>query len=307
VNLAVPGGGGGQTPSSPGSGLEGYLVEVSGADGTKVSLDGAEVATGSGYLVANALEGNPPATTSSAVLGGSKRSLREVPRCRGAVCAGNQRDPATVEVVGRPMRPKGAVYVLTGERGSGKTLVCTELVAAARARGLDVAGILTGLSGLEPDGPRQVIDIRSGSSRLFGAQTANDEAGATSRGRRPRSAAGNGAGRATAGTSSDLLTPGWEYEAEVFAWADEVLSRATPCDLLIVDELGPLELLGGRGWVGALSVLRAGDFVAALVVCRPGLLDELEASLDRPPAHLFEAVLETSDTLPAAILKEMFA
>jgi nucleoside-triphosphatase THEP1 len=181
------------------------------------------------------------------------------------------------------MGPRGAVYVLTGERGTGKTLVCTQLVAAARARGLDVAGIVTGRSGPEPGDPRQVVDLRSGESRPFGAKTSHDDAS----------------------TSSNPLTPGWEYEGEVFDWANEALGRATPCDLLIVDEVGPLELEGGRGWMQALAVLRSRDFGAALVVCRPSLLDDLEASLGAPPAGVFEASLERSDALTDTIMEEV--
>jgi nucleoside-triphosphatase THEP1 len=177
------------------------------------------------------------------------------------------------------MKARGSYYVLTGERNTGKTLLCDDLAAEARARGLDVAGILTTRSGPELHAAREVIDLRTGSSRPFGAPTQ---------------------------VGTDPLTPGWELESDVFEWAAQVLSAATPCDLLIVDELGPLELVGGRGWAHALEVLRGGDFRAALVVCRPSLLDKLEASLGTPPAGSFEADPDQSDTLPDLILSRMF-
>jgi nucleoside-triphosphatase THEP1 len=177
------------------------------------------------------------------------------------------------------MRERGAYYVLTGERNTGKTLICNDLAAEARARGLDVAGILTTRAGPGLHGAREVIDLRTGSSRPFGAPS---QAGA------------------------DPLTPSWEFAPDVFQWVTEVLSVATPCDLLIVDELGPLELVGGRGWAHALDVLRIGDFHAALVVCRPSLLDELETNLGRPPAGTFEADPDQSDTLPDIIIARMF-
>jgi nucleoside-triphosphatase THEP1 len=177
------------------------------------------------------------------------------------------------------MQTRGAYYLLTGERSTGKTLLCVDLAARARARGLDVAGILTAQSGPELHAAREVIDLRTGSSRLFGTPD---------------------------GAGTDPLTPGWELASDVFVWATQVLTTATPCDLLIVDELGPLELLGGRGWVHALDVLRKGDFGAALVVCRPSLLDELEADLGAPPAGSFEAASDQDDTLPDLILAAMF-
>ena len=180
--------------------------------------------------------------------------------------------------------------MLTGEHGSGKTSVCAQVVADARARGLDVAGIITGRSGPEPDASREVVDVRSGSRRLFGARTVKAEAGAVS----------------SADFTSDPLTPRWKYGSEVFTWASEVLAGATPCDLLLVDEVGPLELLGRRGWVSALDVLRGGDFRAALVVCRPTLTDALEDAIQRPLAGSFEADLEKIDGLSALILGAVF-
>ena len=182
------------------------------------------------------------------------------------------------------------MYALTGEHGSGKTSVCTQVTAGARARGLDVAGIITSRSGPEPDAPREVMDVRSGSRRLFGARTAKTAA----------------VDAHNADFTFDPLTPRWKYESEVFTWASEVLSNATPCDLLLVDEVGPLELLGGRGWASALDVLRKGDFQAALVVCRPRLMDALEDAIQRPLAGSFEADLEKIDGLSALMVGAMF-
>ena len=204
------------------------------------------------------------------------------------------------------MRERGAIYVLTGERGSGKTYICTQVVADARARGLDVAGLLTGRSGPEPGDPREVVDLRSGDARLFGVQSVGEEPTSWSVPERSSGDATDASPDSAAGSShSDPLTPGWEYRSDVFAWGDQVLSRATPCDLLVVDEVGPLELQGGRGWVKALEVLRKHDFAAALVVCRPELLDELEQSLGEAPAHVFEAQLATADALAATIAAEI--
>lgn len=177
------------------------------------------------------------------------------------------------------MPDKGAYYVLTGGRNSGKTLICNDLAAEAHARDMDVAGILTSLSGPEPQAPREVIDLRTGASRLFGVPTRS---------------------------SGDSLTPGWSIKQEVFEWANGVLRAAVPCELLIIDEIGPLELEGGRGWVAALEVVRGGRFGAALVVCRPNLLEKLEESLNGPPAALFRANPDNSITLPDIILERMF-
>ena len=134
------------------------------------------------------------------------------------------------------------------------------------------------------------MDVRSGSRRLFGARTAKTPAGAAQ----------------STDFITDPLTPRWKYGSEVFTWASKVLSSATPCDLLLVDEVGPLELLGKRGWVSALDVLSRGDFQAALVVCRPSLMETLEDAIQRPLAGSFEADLEKTDRLSGLILGAMF-
>jgi nucleoside-triphosphatase THEP1 len=182
----------------------------------------------------------------------------------------------------------GLLYILTGERGSGKSTVCSRVVAGARTNGLDVAGILTQRIPEGDSTSRRVVDIASGQSRPFGEQ--------------PGAAPPVSALRPPAASISDALTPGWRFDSGVFGWANELLRRSTPCDLLVIDELGPLELLGGRGWVEGVSVMRSGDFAVALVVCRPALLDKFVLQVGRHPDDLFTVEAESRDSLPAQVL-----
>lgn len=199
------------------------------------------------------------------------------------------------------MRRSGGVYVLTGERGSGKSTVCARVAREVTRRGLAVAGILTERTDdADLGSARRVVDLCSGEARVFGSQ--NREHG-HDLGERTDTAPRHGA-------SFDPLTPGWEYDSGVFAWANAVLSRSTPCDLLVVDEVGPLELRGGRGWVEALTVLDSAGYRAALVVCRPGLVSELRQRLHVGAQTVFEVTLEARDALPTAIadaLEEVFS
>ncbi len=93
----------------------------------------------------------------------------------------------------------------------------------------------------------------------------------------------------------DKLTPGFRFDPEVFERGAQALAHATPCDLLVVDELGPIELLGGRGWANALEILPLGDFGAALVVCRPELLEALETKLGVVPPDRKTVVVVTEE------------
>jgi nucleoside-triphosphatase THEP1 len=75
-------------------------------------------------------------------------------------------------------------------------------------------------------------------------------------------------------------TGNWRFHTDGLAWGTTVLRRATPCDLLVIDELGPLELIRGQGWEIGLDVLRAGCYRLALVTVRPSLLSRFQERLE---------------------------
>jgi nucleoside-triphosphatase THEP1 len=145
------------------------------------------------------------------------------------------------------------IYILTGERGSGKSTVCARVVDLARERGMSVAGILTESAAahgrLPPDASssRVATDLATSERRLFGERGPIGVSLASSGGH----------------TRSDPLTPGWHFDTGIFEWGNDVLERAAGCDLLVVDEIGPLQLLGGRGWSAAVDVLRSAERSAA--------------------------------------------
>ena len=77
------------------------------------------------------------------------------------------------------MQARGSYDVLTGQRDSGKTLLCIDLAAEAGSRGPDVAGILTAQSSPGLHAAREVIDLRSGSTRPLSAPAQAARAPAT--------------------------------------------------------------------------------------------------------------------------------
>ncbi len=70
-----------------------------------------------------------------------------------------------------------------------------------------------------------------------------------------------------------ILTAHWTFDAQALEWGNAGLEEAVPCDLLVVDELGPLELLRGQGLTAGLEAVDSGLFTLALVVVRPVLLE----------------------------------
>lgn len=82
--------------------------------------------------------------------------------------------------------------------------------------------------------------------------------------------------------ASDPQALGYRFDEEALAWANGAIASAAPCDLLIVDELGPLEIEQGRGFVAAFDALREGGFRLAVVVVRPSLLEAFGSRLGLP-------------------------
>jgi len=164
------------------------------------------------------------------------------------------------------------VVVLTGKRGVGKTTVCRETVALARGRGHECAGILT----LARDGIRDVYDVRDGETRRLT--------------RRP-------------GYDSAVVQGRFRFDPETLRWGGDVLARSVPCDLLFVDEIGPLEIERNRGWVVAFDVLRSGAFALAVVVVRPELVSRAQRRLPGLDSEVLFTTRENRDRLPGVLME----
>lgn len=173
------------------------------------------------------------------------------------------------------MKAGPSIVILSGESGSGKTTICTRVVALARARGLGVAGVLTPprLAGGCKVG-LDVEDIRTGQRRPLA-----ERVGAT-----------DGPG-----------TESWHFHADGLAWGTMILRRATPCDLLVIDELGLLELARGQGWTVGLDLLRTSRYRLALVVVRPALLPRLRERLGGVEPLTLAVTEANRDALPGEI------
>jgi hypothetical protein len=67
---------------------------------------------------------------------------------------------------------------------------------------------------------------------------------------------------------------------QALQWCNKALQNATPCDLLIIDELGPLEFDRGEGLLAGFEANDSRQFKASLTVVRTSLL---ERACDRWP------------------------
>jgi len=182
------------------------------------------------------------------------------------------------------------VALVSGAIGAGKTTVCQKVVEAARARGFACGGLLT--PPLIEDG-RKVgivgVDLGSGERRVL------------------------------ARTDHDLGGPCvgcYHFTADAFAWANAVIASAVEagCDLLVVDEIGPLELVQGGGLAPTLDVLGAAP--RALIVVRISLVDALRRRLESvkraslpavpPEVRVFVTTASSRDRLPGEVASWLF-
>jgi nucleoside-triphosphatase THEP1 len=69
-------------------------------------------------------------------------------------------------------------------------------------------------------------------------------------------------------------------------WGNRIIESSVPCDLLIIDELGPLEFNLSLGWVNALGAVRGARYLLAVVVVRPELLEHAQEVMQ--PAQTIE-------------------
>jgi nucleoside-triphosphatase THEP1 len=169
-----------------------------------------------------------------------------------------------------------SIIILTGERGVGKTTVCREAVALVQAEGYACGGILT-LA--QPDGELDVLDVSSGETRRL---------------------------TLTPDAEPAIVQGRFHFDPDTMDLGNVALTRIAPCQLLVVDELGPLELEQGRGWTKAFDALQRGDFALALVVVRPELLVRAQLRLPSSATTVLKVTPENRDNLPSMLL-EMLA
>ena len=183
---------------------------------------------------------------------------------------------------------RAQIGLITGPVGVGKTTVAERVVSLARRLGLVCGGLLapaikdshgekTGIWG---------VDIRSGERRVLGMVRTHRDLG------------------------GPAIGP-YSFDAEALAWAVIVIESAMqaaarrPCDLVVVDEIGKLELWQGVGLAPILPRLAAGEAARSLVVVRDSLLAELTARLGAIEPIVFEVSQENRADLPPRILERL--
>lgn len=146
--------------------------------------------------------------------------------------------------------------VVTGPSGSGKTPVVESVVSHLTGRGMTVAGFVQ--PAIVEDNEKRGFLIRD---------VATSETVELARRVSP--------GEGRHGTS-------FSFSDEGFELGGRALERVAPGSVLVIDELGPVELRGGGHWPAVERVLRTADLSGMVVVVRRTLVPALVEALDAP-------------------------
>ncbi|HOW27120.1 MAG TPA: nucleoside-triphosphatase [Elusimicrobiota bacterium] len=143
-----------------------------------------------------------------------------------------------------------ALFIITGERQSGKTTLAANRAAEFLSRGWAVSGILA--PGTIENGRRMTIrvrNIRSGEDRLLASRN---------------------------GDVADVCDDygGFRFSKTGLDFSLQALRETTPDDIVFVDEIGPLELQG-KGHAPALRALLGRPPAALYLVVRLSLVESV--------------------------------
>ncbi len=139
------------------------------------------------------------------------------------------------------------ITIISGTKNAGKTKFCLCLVEQLHKEAAKVSGLIS--PGLYEQGHKTGIlvrDLSTGAEKQL----------------------------AVFDPGWDPLVPQreWRFNDEVVEWGNDCLKKATPTDILLIDELGFMELEQNRGWTAGMEALDKGLFTHALAVIRPDLL-----------------------------------
>lgn len=172
-------------------------------------------------------------------------------------------------MIGR--KPEGRLWFISGEVGAGKTILCAALVkeftklgwqiSGLRSPAIMEAGFKTGIA---------VENLASKEVRKLAVRAMNPNA-----------------------LKDEPFH--WTFDPLVLDWGNQVLKHVVPTDLLVVDEIGPLEMKRGEGWVNAFDALDSRQYRQAILVMRPKLLSIAQARWPWGQTILIESVDQVSD------------
>jgi nucleoside-triphosphatase THEP1 len=173
------------------------------------------------------------------------------------------------------------IGLLTGPIGVGKTTVAERVIDLAHQQKVICGGLLAPAIKDRHDQKVGIwgVDIQSGERRILAC------------------------------TERNLTGPSvgpYHFDQAALDWAIRAIEvAATHCDLLILDEIGKLELWQAVGLAPTLPLLTSGQIQRALVLVRDSLLVELRARLVAVEPVEFHVTEQNRGEMPAFVLDNL--
>jgi len=143
------------------------------------------------------------------------------------------------------MKPKSVIVGLCGSSGSGKTLTCKMLVQELHSRSVACSGFIS---------PAVFHEKAKIGINVMWLESAEEQLLMT-----------------PIADVSQFSIGKWQVLPEAFEWVNRNLAEIKDGRVFFCDEIGPLEVLEGKGWVKALDVVDTRRFDLNVVTFRPSL------------------------------------
>ncbi len=169
------------------------------------------------------------------------------------------------------------IILITGERQTGKSTLCQSVTRRLQETGMQLSGLLTSRTGPHD---LEVTEIHTG-DRYTLTLPFNDRSG--------------------------ILLAHFNMNPLALARGVGALRSSFPTPVFVLDEIGPLELKLGRGWVEALDLLQQPRYRVALVVIRPELLLNVIKRLSAAWYTIVYVTPENRDRLPDELYEQVLS
>ncbi len=166
----------------------------------------------------------------------------------------------------------GKIVLVTGGRQVGKSSLCRRVAAELRGQGVQVTGLITQRVATHA---LMVTELETGVSYAL---------------TRPLDAEG-------------LALPNFTLDPQAMERAAAALRRSFPTQLFVLDEVGPLEMMEGKGWGEVFDLLRRERYDVAMLVVRPELLYAAITCLPNALYTVVRVSIVERERLPQAVIR----
>lgn len=145
------------------------------------------------------------------------------------------------------MTPVSSIIGLCGFSGTGKTRTCQSLIKDLESSGIGICGFIS--PAVFEESEKTAIKVRWLES--------NEEKVLMT----------------LASASSQVTFGKWQVFPETFDWINLKVDDLQGCQAYFCDEIGPLEVLEGKGWIKALNIVDERCCTLSVITFRPTLRD----------------------------------